>query len=212
MGKRTKPRSQHPVFTPLNSQRKEGSKLKGPLSALTPNVQAADWLRDLLPEHLWLASLADKFGLDRAAGLYNAFMDAVDAHWPHNFVALGLISDFGLVPSAERAPFLEKNRKMINECFHGPIGRAMSLYPEGPAEWLVRPEVLESEASVDPFVELAHLRKLVAMLAPGKDRIAGRIRAIPLNRLFKHTKIHIFKGLPVADLLGKYPGRLPSGG
>jgi hypothetical protein len=167
-----------------------------------------DWLRDLLPEHLWLASLADKFGLGRAAGVYNAFMDAVDAHWSHNFVALGLISDFGLVPNAERAPFLEKNREMVNECFHGPIGRVMSLYPDGPAAWLVRREVLESEESVDPFVELAHLRKLVMMLAPGKDRVAGRIRAIPLNRLFKHNKLFIAKGLSVVGLLGKYPSGL----
>src|SRR5713101_9387541 len=138
MGKRNHSRPRHPFFTPLSSQKREGSKLKGPLSALTPKVQAVDWLRDLVPEHWWLASLADKFGLDRAAAVYNAFMDAVDAHWSHNFVALGLISDFGLVPSAERAPFLQKNREMIDECFHRPIGRVLSLYPDGPAAWLIR--------------------------------------------------------------------------
>jgi hypothetical protein len=208
MGKRKHPRTRQPIFTPLSSQKKEGSKLKGPLSALTPNFQAVDWLRDLLPEHLWLASLVDKFGLGRAAELYNAFMDAVDAHWSHDFVALGLISDFGFVPSAERAPFLGKNCEMVDECFHGPIGRVMSLYPDGPAAWLVRRDVLASEESVDPFVELAYLRKLVIMLAPGKDRVAGRIRAIPLNRLFKHNKLFLAKGLSVVDLLAKYPSGL----
>jgi hypothetical protein len=124
------------------------------------------------------------------------------------FVALGFLSDFGLIPNTERASFLGKNRELIDECFHRTIGRAMSLYPEGPAAWLINRELLDSEGPVDPFVELAYLRKLVRLLAPGKDKFAGRIRAIPLNRLFKHNKLFIFKGLPVADLLGKYPGGL----
>jgi hypothetical protein len=205
MGKRKHPTPRHPVFTPLSSQKREGSRLKGPLSALTPKFEVVDWLRDLLPEHLWIASLADKFGLGSAVGVYNVFVDAVDAHWPHDFVALGLISDFGLIPNAERARFLKNNREMIDECFHGPIGRVMSLYPDGPAAWLVRREVLELEEPVDPFVELAHLRKLVVKLAPGKDRFAGRIRAIPMIRLFKHKKIHLREGLRVVELLPKYP-------
>ncbi len=205
MGKRKHPTPSRPVFTPLSSQRKEGSRLKGPLAELSPKFDLIDWLRDLLPEHLWLAALADKFGLGGMVPAYKDFMDALDAHWPHNFAALGLMSDFGLVPQAERATFLQKNRKLVDECFHGPIGRVMSLYPGGPATWLINHELLESEGPVDPFGELAHLRKLVVKLAPGKDRFAGRIRAIPLCRLFKHKKLFFAKGLPVVDLLPKYP-------
>jgi hypothetical protein len=40
--------------------------------------------------------------------------------------------------------------------------------------WLINRELLESEGPVDPFVELARLRRLVVNLAPGKDRFAGR--------------------------------------
>ena len=205
MGKRKHPTPSRPVFTPLKSQRREGSKLKGPLAELSPKFELIDWLRDLLPEHLWLAALADKFGLGGMVSAYKDFMDALDTHWPHNFVALGLMSDFGLVPQAERAAFLQTNRKLVDECFHGPIGRVMSLYPDGPATWLINHELLESEGPVDPFGELAHLRKLLVKLAPGKDRFAGRIRAIPLCRLFKHKKLFFAKSLPVVDLLPKYP-------
>jgi len=200
MGKRKRPKPRGPGYSPLSSQKRVGTKLKGPLAALSPKAQPVDWVRDLLPEHLWIAALADRVGLDRVAGVYNSFMDAMDAHWPHDFVAFGLISDFGLVPEAERAPFIEKNRGMIEECFHGSIGRIMSLYPDGPAAWLVLPELIGTE-SVDPFVELAHLRRLVVMLAAGKEKFAARIRAIPVNRLFKHDKLYIVKGLPVTDLL-----------
>lgn len=201
MGKR----KHRPSFTPLSSQKKVGSKLRGPLAALAPKLGIMDWLKDLLPEHLWLAAIADKFGLERMANAYNDFMDAIDAHWPHKNVALGMVSDFGLVPEVERAAFLEKNRDLVDLCFHEPLGRAMSLYPDGPAAWLINRELLESEGAVDPFVELPRLRRLVELLAPGKERFAGRIRALPLNRMFKHKKLFLAKGLPVVDLLPKYP-------
>jgi hypothetical protein len=206
MGKRKHPKKRIPGYTPLDSQRKEGTKLRGPLASLNPTL--IDWPRDLLPEHLWLAALADKVGLDGLPGAYNAFMDALDAHWPHAFVALGLISDFGLVPEAERGPFLEKNRALVGELFHGPIGRIMSLYPDGPAAWLVDQKLLSDGGPVDPFAELGHLRRLVLMLAPGKDRFAGRIRAIPLRQLLKHKKISFAKDLPVVSLLPRYPNGL----
>jgi hypothetical protein len=208
MAKRKRPKSRKPGFTPLSSQTKEGTRLRGPLAKLNPKIETAEWTRDLLPEHLWLAALANKFGLDNTPRIYNKFMDAVDVHWRHPFVALGLVSDFGLVPADERPIFLEKNRDLVDEAFHNVIGRALALYPDGPAAWLINKQLLESEGALDPFVELPVLRRLVTMLAPGKDAFAGRLRAIPLNRLFKHNKLFIAKGLSVADLLPKYPSGL----
>jgi uncharacterized protein DUF5677 len=84
----------------------------------------------------------------------------------------------------------------------------MSLYPDGPASWLVNPELIKAEGSIDPFVELSQLRRLVLQLAAGKDTFAGRIRAIPLNRLLKHKKIFFAKSLPVVKLLPRYPAGL----
>ena len=126
--KRSKPKP--PPHTPLASHPKKGSKLLGPLAAL--NAQPVDWLRDLLPEHLWLAALADQLGVDRFSNAYNKFMDALDPHWPHKFVALGLISDFGLIPESERQKFLTSNHELVCDLFHRPLGRIMSLYADGP--------------------------------------------------------------------------------
>lgn len=208
MAKRKRPKFRDTAFTPLSSQTREGTKLRGPLAKLNSKIESVDWMRDLLPEHLWLAALANRFGLDPAAKIYNKFMDALDAHWPHSFVALGLISDFGLVPVEERPVFLDKNRELVHEAFHNVIGRALAFYPDGPAAWLINQRLLDSEGALDPFVELPVLRRLVTLLAPGKDTFAGRTRAIPLNRLFKHKKLFIAKGLPVVDLLPKYPSGL----
>lgn len=192
-----------PHHTPLASHELKGSKLLGPLSGL--NVQPTDWLRDLMPEHLWLAALADSLGVETFNNAYNRFMDALDVHWPHKFVALGLISDFGLIPESERQEFVAKNAEMIRDLFHRPLGRIMSLYPQGPSGWLVQRELLEAEGPVEPFAELAQLRRLVLRLVPGKDRFCGRLRAAPLNRMFKHDKLYLKKDLPVVDLLPRYP-------
>jgi hypothetical protein len=205
MGRRNRPWRKRHKFTPLASQKKEGSALRGPLSALSPKFETVDWLRDLLPEHLWLAALANQVGLDHVADVYNGFMDAVDEHWPHDFVALGLISDFGLLPQTERYSFLEKNHALVADFFHRPLGRIMSLYPDSPASWLVQSALIEADGPVDPFVELGQLRRIVLELAPGKDNFAGRVRAVPLNRLLKHRKLSFASSLEVTKLMPRYP-------
>jgi hypothetical protein len=42
-------------------------------------------------------------------------------------------------------------------------------------------------------------------MLPGKDLVAGNIRAVPLNRFFKHNKIRLQRGMKVVELLPKYP-------
>jgi len=203
MGKRRHSRPKGPHYTPLASHRKDGSKLRGPLAAL--NAIVVDWLRDVLPEYLWIAALADDFGLDRFHLAYNEFMDALDTHWSHKFAALGLISDFGLVPESERTTFIERNRALVDQFFNRPIGRILSLYPAGPANWLVRREFLEAEGPLDPFVELGKLRRLVLRLVPGKDRFCGRIRALPLRQLLKHRQVAFSSEISITKLLPLYP-------
>lgn len=206
MSHKKRRKTKRPHHTPLASHVRKGSKLLGPLAAL--NVQPVDWLRDLLPEHLWLAALADQLGFERFSNAYNEFMDALDSHWPHKFVALGLVSDFGLIPESERQKFLASNHELVRNLFHRPLGRIMSLYSDGPANWLVQRELLDEGGAVDPFVELGSLRRLVLRLVHGKDRFAGRLRAVPLNRLFKHNMLYLQKSLPVVDLLSRYPAGL----
>ncbi|HCX31425.1 MAG TPA: hypothetical protein DHU55_16905, partial [Blastocatellia bacterium] len=59
--KKRKKKGRH---TPLRSHAKKGSKLVTQLGAL--NVTMLDFERDLLPEHLWIASLAAHYGLLKA--------------------------------------------------------------------------------------------------------------------------------------------------
>ncbi len=193
-------------YTPISSHKKDGTLLKPPLSAL--NMQMIDWPRDLLPEHLWIAALAEHYGLNDFHTLFNDFMDTIDQYMPKDFVSFGLISDFGLVPEEQREKCLRDNAGQITEAFADPISRILAFYPECPANWLIDKTILEREGRLDPDVELGRLRTLVKKLMPGKDEFAARIRVVPFARLLKHDKIRFSKGLSVAELIPRYPHEL----
>jgi hypothetical protein len=186
--------------TPLAKHSKVGTRLVGPLGAL--NITSAQWSRDLLPEFLWIASLADRFGFDRFHRPYNDLLDVLDEFTDSTGVNLGLLSDFRRVPVERREAFLNKHRYLANLTFIETVGGWLTLYPENPAAWIGGED---QSASHDPIGDLAVLRRLVLKLLSGKDALAGRVRAVPMNRLFKHDKIRIASELSIVPLLLKYP-------
>jgi hypothetical protein len=52
---------------------------------------------------------------------------------PDGLHALGLLSDFGLVPPEKREEFWDKHESKIIKLFHKPIGRILAFYPDNPA-------------------------------------------------------------------------------
>jgi len=205
MSKNKRKRHKHkPIHSPLAFHRKSGTKLITFLSDI--GVRQIQWERDVLPEFLWIAALAIKFGIDAFHTPYGNFMDAVDDMWSINTVPLGLISDFALFPTDRRSEFLAKNTQLIEEYFRNPIGRIISFYPECPAAWLLQKEFIPPDDHLDPEIELGHLRSLVIKLLAGKDAYASRVRIVPLDRLFKHDKIRIFDTLKeILEAIPKYP-------
>ncbi len=193
-------------YSGFSVHRKHGTKLITPMSSL--NMVPLEWERDLLPEHLWIASLAATYPQGIWESLYNQFMDAIDPFiiFPNKAVSLGFISDFGMVPESKRDEVKTTHRDLIYKAFHKPFGRLLAFYPESPAYWLVQQDEIEKEGPLEPEVELRRLSELIVKLFPGKDLFVGHLRAAPLNRLFKHNKIFLFKELPVIELIPRYPG------
>jgi hypothetical protein len=185
---------------------RNGSKLLTRLSQL--GINTFDWERDVLPEYLWLAALLDDTSESSVHRYYYEFMDAFDKFWPLTSVALGLISDFGVISEEKRQEFLTKHLNLVSELFHRPIGRILAFYPECPAAWLVRHDIIEKEGALDPQVEMGRLRRLVVKLIPGKDDFAGHVRILPVGRLVNSGKLH-FSRVPsimeAVELMKKYP-------
>jgi hypothetical protein len=102
------------------------------------NFSLVPYEQDLLPEHLWLASLVEKFG-DRAHRPFYDLLDALDVVWLGDFPPIGFLSDFILVPENIRNDFKNNHAELIRVAFHDLIGRPLAFYPEGPGLLVDRP-------------------------------------------------------------------------
>lgn len=206
MGKKNKRgKSSGPRHTPLANLKKRGSTLMAPLSEL--NMQNISWDRDLLAEHLWIASLALDFGVDRFHHAYGQFMDVLDEFWPtdQKEVCLGLITDFAAFSHEAQTAFLRKHRGIARTLFWEPIGEALSLYPESPTRWLTDRLREERDGAINPERGLGRLRRLVTELLGGRGELATRVRVVPFGRPLKNGKMFFMRELPTIDLLPRYP-------
>lgn len=193
-------------FTPIAQHKRRGSVLSTVASDL--NMEMIEWERDLMPEHLWIDLLADEYKKLQWFKIYNDFLDKIDSvlEEKRRTPFLGLISDFGILSENERQKFLEKHKDFAYEFFFKTVGKCLSLYPQNPANWLVLDEWKDKEP-IDFETELKKLSRSLSRLIKAKDLYAGQLRALPLNRLFKHNKIFLQAGTfdELAALLPKYP-------
>lgn len=164
-----------------------------------------DWERDLMPEHIWIDLLAQEYKNLNWSKIYNDFLDKLEECVGGEICLYGMISDFGRIPEDAQEKFLEKHKDFAHYAFFKPVGTILTLYPECPAKWLILPEWKDKE-EINFVGELTRLSHSLERLIKAKDDYAGHIRAIPLNRAFKHKKIFIRAGMPIIDLLPKYPG------
>lgn len=107
--RKPKPRGQ---IAGLSEHKRQGTQLVSPLGSL--NMTDIVWVRDFSPECLWIASLTDIVGLEYLHKPYYALMDVMDSVWPHTKdIALGMISDFGEVPTTARLGFFERTHFLL---------------------------------------------------------------------------------------------------
>jgi hypothetical protein len=192
-----------PGYSGLNAHQRIGKYLKSPMNQV--GATQNDWLRDWLPEHLWLASLDGVPGWDQVNGIFHEFLDALEEVWDDPGTAVGLISDFGRVATAKRTEFKAKYSDLIRIAFFEPFGRIAAYYPECPAYWLLDQSWIEAGGSLNPEIDLKRLERIVEKLYSGRDLIAGHIRILPITRLLKSGKLHFpisFK--PQIELFMKY--------
>lgn len=202
MGRKKKQRKPS-THTPLAAHVKEGTRLVPPLAQL-PMVSVS-WDRDMLPEHLWIASLRDFVPLERLHEPFYAFMDAIDEIWDQVAPAIGLLTDFkGL--EAYKDSFVRKHAALIHDVFLVPFGRILAFFPESPANWLVTENFLAEGGTLDPEVELGRLRNLVLDLFDNRGKLATAVRMAAFARILKNGKMFFQRGSRVAELLPKYPG------
>ncbi len=173
----------------ISDYKRDKKNLIPPLGSL--NMVQTNWVRDLLPEYLWIDSLINRYPQNLAIELYNSFLDIADSFRKidpdsKDLPLLGHISQFMEISTKDRKPLLAAMNVIYKQVMLPDFINALSLYPNNPMDWLI----VDSETS-DKDQGVDYLQNAVERLYPGKDEHSGLCRAIPLNRLFKHNKLKI---------------------
>ena len=119
---------------------------------------------------------------------------------------MGFLSDFAAIPSSERNDLWTRHEELFTQYFHEIIGRILTFYPENPAAWLVRQDLIEEGGHVDPDVELGGLRSIIRDSYDSHSELASCATLFAFGRLLKHDKIKFAAEVEeIVDLLRRYP-------
>ncbi len=152
------------------------------------NMSQVMWHKEMLPDFLWIDSLVVFYGDIEASEYYNRMLNVLDEYHKAEPILTGTISDFGLIKPEDRPKILKANKFLIEDAVIHPFANIIRLYPECPMSWLLEGASLY-ELNVSDTIEDA--KKAVERLFPAKDNHSGLVRALPLNRFFKHKKVQI---------------------
>jgi hypothetical protein len=197
--RRKKPRNQ---YTPIKGHKHQG-KVLTPLLCELP-LEFIDWPRDILPEYLWIDSLASSYPDLAWHKIFIDLLDKIETGVGNDFMLTGLLTDFNSVPIEARPDVLKTHESFIVFAFAEPIGRTLLLYPDSPGKWLL-PDSWISSANINNETELEKLESAIRRMYRGKDRYTSRIRIMPLIQLLKHKKL-VIPFPDIIELLQKYPG------
>ena len=185
----------------LEHHKRVGKELIPPFQQIEPGVDQIFWLRDLLPEFLWIDALVHEYGQPTAVQVFNDFLSAADRFNSHPKEILdGTIGAFRFIAKERRQAFVEELAAKMDAAVVRPFRHVLSLYPECPMTWMA-PRPMADRNSLIAAVRNAFLR-----LFAGKEPHAGFCRALPLNRFFAHNKVHIFRHLKeTIEAIKSYP-------
>ncbi len=190
----------------LKHHQRNKKTLKPPLASI-PNMQEIDWARDVMPDYLWLASVAEITGDVTAA---HKPLDKLDELISNDNILDGRISSFANIPE-EKHP---EARQILTSTFpyaiHDQLANALLLYPKCPANWLF--EDWQNTHTINPETGINHLKSLIPSILPSRDVPAVKLKMMYLARLMKNGKIHISDKIRAVDLLPKYPSGLDEDG
>lgn len=152
------------------------------------NIDQVMWHKEMLPDFLWIDSLVVFYGDIVASEYYNRLLDVLDEFHKIDPILTGTISDFGLIKIEDRPEILKANKYLIEDTILNPFGNIIRLYPKCPMFWLLG-NTTSNKLNIPDTIEDA--KSAVKRLFPAKDNHSGLVRALPLNRFFKHNKLHI---------------------
>jgi hypothetical protein len=185
----------------LEHHKQVGKELIPPFQQLGPGTEQIFWLRDLLPEFLWIDALVQEYGQTVAVRVFRDFLTAADAFNSHPKSILdGTVGAFRFVKEDRRKAFVGELATQIVAAVQRPFGDVLSLYPTCPMAWMLPSTTPEHDKSISA------VRNAVLRLYAGKDPHAGFCRALPLSRFLAHQKVYIASHMTeTIEAIKQYP-------
>lgn len=185
-----------------------------------PNLKATPWMRDTLPNMLWICSVIATNDELRGMHLAMNTLDVVDEALAELIqdepvakrpVIDGQLTSLELVSEDARSTILERLQSLglydlvVPEKF----ANALGMYPNAPGRWLIMPWI-SNGLSIDWEAAQRYLTKVIETSAHGQDRVPTRAKFIVLARYAKAGRIVLaHEGAEdTIDLLARYPGEL----
>jgi hypothetical protein len=198
MPKRKGRRKKGPTPRPtsgIGAHKRQGKTLTPPLKSLS-NMKAVPWLRDTLPDMLWLCSNvwideAGK-GMVVCARTLDVIDDAIKESGEGEDLTQaidGRLTRLDLVPESARILVLEKLQEQGNYEIAVPekFAHALGMYPEAPGRWIIEPW-LQGDFSIDWEVAQGFLSGLVTECNHGQAIVPTRAKFVAVSRWFKAGK------------------------
>ncbi|MFN2524872.1 MAG: hypothetical protein ABR505_01195 [Actinomycetota bacterium] len=155
-----------------------------------PQLKAVPWLRDVLPDMLWLCSLISHEGGGTASMLLCVrLLDVVDEELQDERfegtppVIDGRLTQFEKVPPDARKRILDAlfESGLYEQVIPERFAHALGMYPDAPGSWLIQPW-RDGGLSIDPDSAQRFLSTVITESSHGQSDVPTKAKFISFSR------------------------------
>ncbi|MEW6477168.1 MAG: DUF5677 domain-containing protein [Actinomycetota bacterium] len=176
-----------------------------------PNLSLSSWLKDALPDFLWLcAHIADHplRGMYLVTRALDVVDDVLKEHGTETS-SWGRLTQFEGFPVEVRSPVLDalEGEGIYEQAFPEEFAHALGMYPDAPGRWLLD-TWRRRGLSVDPEVAQRYLAPIIAESFHGQHLVPTRAKFVYIRGVVKAGRLHVPAESDMPELLSRYPERL----
>ncbi len=187
-----------------------------------PNLKLSYWLKDDLPDMLWLVFLCSEYG-DRGMVMARKVFDTVEQLFkekygdlenvPKDIWVFGRISSFDGIPEDLRPKLVERLKLLgiYDTVFPRQFGVAISRYDTPPAKWLWGYPVPPKGYSKEEFKKAEELlSKTIESSQSGSNKVSTYAKMAVTSAMFSSGRVKVTPAIgdELAELLPNYPNGL----
>jgi hypothetical protein len=193
---RVGPAVRRTVVSVLSDHKKSGKRLVPPFIHMLGGLEEVSWIKQGLPEYLWLAlihdNLGDRSAVEAVSSLARICRQSQAEHEHHTFAATS--SYLRVLPrDAARIRELLATRGILFE-LQSSLRFLLSTYPSCPLGWLFS-ELPDSDLETS----LALVRRVVSKLYDRSDLLCTKIQATVVYLAFDAGVLKVRTGLSLAQ-------------